>query len=282
MRPFTRFHATPDVIRDYFPISAGFIGGTVFQRRPSDLASVFEAWGNAPEKRFAHIVMSLPAGFQLSPQDWVAEFATQLSERGLPADQVPWMIALDQTTGSEHVHGIVALTNFWGRELDLDTSPRTTDRCHIRACERLGLPLPRYTLTPDRTLHGIRRSKARAATPLHDQLAHVINDVFARERPETFEDFAAAVPKLHHSWTATRDFNAFADPSIRFDHTTAGSFRPSSLGPDFYPSALLKRISYCRALKTARTRFILAKCMVLFPAEKINDAINKGGGMNDL
>src|SRR6056297_562124 len=233
MRPFTRFHATPDVIRDYFPISAGFIGGTVFQRRPTDLASVFEAWGNAPEKRFAHIVMSLPDGFRLSPQDWVAEFATQLTERGLPADQAPWVIALDQTTGSEHVHGFVALTNFWGRELDLDTSPRMTDRCHVRPCERLGLPLPAYTLTPDRTLHGIRRAKVHTTTPLHGELAHVINDIFARERPETFEDFAAAVPKLHPDWTATRDFNAYAAPSIRFDHATAGPFRPSSLGPDF-------------------------------------------------
>lgn len=90
------------------------------------------------------ITLSAPPGVSLDRATWLQVFITVLDELALPFRALPWITSRHTDTAQDHLHGLVLLRTFDGREVEVTTSPAMSERIHKLLCERLGLPAPVY------------------------------------------------------------------------------------------------------------------------------------------
>lgn len=243
----------------YFPSKDGHVlSGSVPEKTTKALIKFFARFEEPKGEGLVHFTLSLPAGRQLSEEQWheVARYVLRAS--GLPPDIVPWVVWGGEQTNCDHVHIIAARQTFTGRALEVATSVAFTQKLARDLCHRLSLPEPDWMPDPEMCLEMPIPKRRQRKNASAFQFATDVNSVMGRFRPETLDMLNRGLRRIKSPWQidiCTQN----AGYLIPEDTQTGRRINPRDAGPAFSSKNILRRLVFATRHRLARTALFLRR-----------------------
>ena len=242
-----------------YPSKDGYVlSGSVPETNTKALIKFFAGFEKPGGDGLVHFTLSLPAGRQLSEEQWHEVVRHVLQESGLPPDIVPWVVWGGEQTNCDHVHIIAARQTFTGRSLEVATSVAFTQKLARDLCHRLSLPEPDWMPDPEMCLVmpiPKRRQRKNAAA---FQFATDVNAVMGRFRPETLDMLNRGLRRIKSPWQI--DICAQNAGYLIPEHAETGRrINPRDAGSAFSSKNILRRLAFATRLRLARTALFLRR-----------------------
>jgi hypothetical protein len=227
-----------------------------------------------------HFTLSLPAGRQLSENDWHEITLYVLEESGLPPAMVPWVVWGGEKTNCDHVHIIAAQQTFTGRSLEVATSVAFTQKLARDLCHRLNLPEPDWLPDPGMCLVMPIPKRRQATNAAAFHFASELNAVMSLFRPETLPMLNDGLRQIKSLWQIGVSAQN-ANYLIPENTETGCKINPRDAGPAFSSKNILRRLAFATRLRLARTALFLRRFSQHIGSEALPVFSTTQGHQND-
>ncbi|KQI67914.1 hypothetical protein AN189_12555 [Loktanella sp. 3ANDIMAR09] len=152
MRRYTTFPSQAFPILSYLSKDGQMMAGSMPVRSWRQACDLFQTFEAPQAGGLVHLTLSMPVGWTLADDVWLAVARRVLTASGLPSEMVPWVMWGREATRCDHIHLVAARQTYTGRHLEIATSVRETDRIERDVCQFLGLPEPVWRPDPEMVL----------------------------------------------------------------------------------------------------------------------------------
>jgi hypothetical protein len=221
------------------------IGGTLPAARGDDLARYLVkmtpriALGtDARPLQTVHVTFSLPKGKWLSDEQWRELVTIGLAKLGIPILEVPWQMVRHPDKPCDHVHILVVLRTFSGRQIELSGMKTRCEAADIATCAYLGIDPPIYFdpgLGP--SLRMPAPARRLAAGPRARMMATIQTVMIARQ-PTTLPEFRSALAEANDPVSVWINPFGRKAPGLLFQLGPDGETRNGAVPGKFLSDAL--------------------------------------------
>jgi len=279
-RPHLTFGADIPTIVDYLhrlmpdgsrpPI----IGGTLPADRGDELVRYLVKMtprialgADARQLQVIHVTLSLPKGIWLDDGEWEELATIGLRRLGIPILEVPWQMVRHTDKSCDHVHMLVMLRTFSGRQIELFGMKARCEAADIATCAYLGIDPPDYFdpgLGPSLRIPAPAR---RLAAGPRARMMTTIQTVMTARQPTTFAEFKAALaeaPDPVSVWMNrfSRDANGLLFQLGPDGETRNGAVPGKRLSDALTPDHLTKCFRFAALLRLTRLKIRVRHLML--------------------
>ena len=267
MRRYTSFHSLAFPLLSYWSKDGEILTGSLPARTWREAAEMFAPFEAPHGAGLVHFTLSMPKGRSLSDAIWFEVIDHVMTKSGLPTTLVPWVAWGGEKTSCDHIHIASACETFLGRELELQTSLKATDRLERDLRQRLSLPDLPWRHDPALVLAPTISKRNRVKHGQDGWFASDLNAAMRQKRPSSLTNLNLALEENGSAWRVTTSPER-ADLLVPTNLLTGRSCNPRRAGAAFRSSLILQRFALA-----ARLRAIAFSLFLHRVADHIRDAL---------
>ncbi len=256
MRRYTSFHSQAYALLSYWSKDGEILTGSLPARTWREAAEMFTPFEAPHGSGLVHFTLSMPAGHSLPDAIWFDVIDHVMAESGLPTNLVPWVAWGGEHTNCEHIHIASACETFLGRELELQTSLKATDRLERDLRQRLSLPELPWRPEPALVLAPTISMRNRVKHGQVGWFASDLNAAMRKQRPSSLANLNLALEENGSAWRVMTSPER-ADRLIPTNQLTGRSCNPRRAGAAFRSSLILPRFALAARLRAVAFSFFL-------------------------
>jgi hypothetical protein len=278
MRRYTTFPPQIAPVGKYLNKGGIIIDGTIPCDGLWEQVHFLERFERPGQPAFVHFSLSLPAGRDLTNQQWGWVITKVLEASGVPRLMTPWFAIGREPSRCSHIHIVSALRTFDGRELEIRTSPAATNDLHRDLCHHLDLPEPKIIDDPSKCL--APDTNLRCAGTAKSSLACALNQAFRNHKPGTLDQLNMALSKGESDWHLVRDVEQ-PNHLWAISEFHGARLNPMSLGSAYKSSVIRKRLRFARRLRLTGLYLSVARVLRALSSKTLSKLVNQGTSQYD-